>query len=288
MNNLSLLGLNPDFTVLSISGAQAQSFVQGQFTCDVNSLQTGKAIAGACCDHKGRMLVNGWLGQWDDQLILALPKNMLAQTLLHLQKFAVFSKVSLNEQTDWAVLNYIGPGLPVIDEPFIHAQVPLPQQAECFLHWLIGPSAVIQSIQTKMSSHTEGLPIETLSHFLVMAHLVFVQPETRELFIPQMIGLEKLEGVSFNKGCYVGQEVITRIQHLGELKRHLQIFRLQTQHPPKPGDPVLNENNEIIGHIATVSTEFSNEYLLLAVIQDRALSKTLFNAHHDPLRKISQ
>ncbi len=63
---------------------------------------------------------------------------------------------------------------------------------------------------------------EAIQYAWILAHLVFLQPPTMNLFLPQMLELEKLGGVSFNKGCYVGQEVVARTQHLGQLKRHLQ------------------------------------------------------------------
>ena len=92
--------------------------------------------------------------------------------------------------------------------------------------------------------------------------VVILQPKTSLLFTPQMINLQKLGGVSFTKGCYVGQEIIARTEHLGTLKRHLRAITLKT--PLEPGDPLKNAAGEEIGVIAdAVGLQ------ALAVIEDR-------------------
>jgi tRNA-modifying protein YgfZ len=256
-----------NFAAIEIAGARAGEFLQGQFTCDIRSLNPGQAILGACCDHKGRILANGWVAQWQENFILFLPQTMLAMTIEHLQKFAVFSKVSLQPKSDWGGVVYCGDPLPQLQKSsLIHGQL-------SNLHWLIGP-------ESSLRPWRETYPLmepSALPHLLVEARAVFIQPATRALFIPQMIELEKIGGVSFSKGCYVGQEVIARTQHLGQLKRHLQKARIIDGAPPQIGDPLLDHQNETVGHIATVGEDPQGGHSLLAVIQDRALTTTIFH-----------
>ncbi len=276
-----LLTTIPDFMALEITGGQAAQFLQGQFTCDVRTLQSGQAILGACCDHKGRMLFNGWIGRWQDTFIVFLPKNMAAAAQQHLQKFAVFSKVTLHQLSDWTALNYSASALPSLPgTDFIHSQLAYPQSPECYLHWFIGPSASIASIHQALAQPATLIDFSSLERLRILNHLVFVQPSTQALFIPQMIDLEKLGGVSFTKGCYVGQEVVARTQHLGQLKRHLQTIHSSGETRPQVGDPLFDGQNETIGHIAAVSVDLQDGYLSLAVIQDRALSAPIFNSNH--------
>lgn len=282
MNNHSI----DDFCAIAVMGAQAESFLQGQFTCDVKTLQPGQAILGACCDHKGRMLFNGWVGRGQENYILYLPKNMRDMSIAHLQKFAVFSKVTLTEKTDWTGLIYLATSLPALPtQDLIQGKLPLhhPHPGDC-LHWLIGPSESLQTIRSTLAATMQPIEPAALPLLMILAQLVFIQPATQELFIPQMIGLEKQGGVSFTKGCYVGQEVVARTQHLGQLKRHLQILQMRDGPAPQIGESLFDDKNEIIGQIAAVSIDPADGYRLLAVIQDRALSNPIFSAQQIELR----
>jgi folate-binding protein YgfZ len=210
---------------------------------------------------------------------------MFDAALAHLQKFAVFSKVTLSEKTGWTALNYYGqewPALPV--SPPIHAKLSLTGISAYFLHWVLGPSDTIAAIQQALAKQAGLLELEQCKYLTVLANLVYIQPATRDLFIPQMIGLEKLGGVSFKKGCYVGQEVVARTQHLGQLKRHLQTIQLNTDPVPQIGEALFDEHKEVVGQIAAVSKDPQSGYRLLAVIQDRALSNPIFTAAGHPIR----
>lgn len=108
--------------------------------------------------------------------------------------------------------------------------------------------------------------------------LVWIYPQTRELLIPQMVNLEQWDGVSFKKGCYVGQEIIARTENLGKLKRHL--YRAEIDNSPlQIGDPILNSEKTPIGLVVEKSSE-----KILAVLQDQLLS----NTQNNPLKNIQK
>ncbi len=67
-----------------------------------------------------------------------------------------------------------------------------------------------------------------------------VMPSTRELFIPQMLNLQAVGGVSFKKGCYTGQEIVARMQYLGKLKRRLYRLQLEASELPEPGTQLFS------------------------------------------------
>lgn len=255
-----------DFSVIEISGAQAGVFLQNQLTCDVLSLSSGCAILGACCDQKGRMLANFWVGRWENQYYLALPKTQCEAVIAHFKKYGVFSKISVNEKTDWRALMGCGKEPPALLDRGIQGEIPLHDGSQRQLYW-------------RLESHESATVIkekpEDWALLAFLAKLVFIQPQTRDLFLPQMIGLEKLGGVSFQKGCYLGQEVIARTQHLGQLKRHLHAFHIKTAAAAKIGDECHNASGETIGHVAAIACDSKNSYAILAVIQDRALTNDI-------------
>lgn len=104
--------------------------------------------------------------------------------------------------------------------------------------------------------------------------VAFVVAETSLLFTPQMLNWERLGGVSFSKGCYLGQEIVARTQHLGKLKRHLHRVESNSTLIAAAGDKVVNTKNETIGIICD-SVINNNQLTGLAVLHDQALNERL-------------
>lgn len=97
---------------------------------------------------------------------------------------------------------------------------------------------------------------------------IWILPETTEQFTPQMIDLQKHGGVSFKKGCYLGQEIIARTEHLGQLKRHLYQIAIDTT--VNIGDPINNAEQQKMGTIVAINND-----TVFAVIEDRAIDQPL-------------
>src|SRR3546814_10468508 len=101
---------------------------------------------------------------------------------------------------------------------------------------LLAPAEQVETLVTRLRQQlTEG----ELNQWLlgqIRAGIGQVMPATRELFIPQMLNLQAVGGVSFKKGCYTGQEIVARMQYLGKLKRRLYRLQLDASELPEPGD----------------------------------------------------
>jgi folate-binding protein YgfZ len=97
-----------------------------------------------------------------------------------------------------------------------------------------------------------------------------VMPSTRELFIPQMLNLQAVGGVSFKKGCYTGQEIVARMQYLGKLKRRLYRLQLEASELPEPGTPLFSPTHgSSIGEVV-IAARAEQNIELLAVLQAEA------------------
>jgi len=95
-------------------------------------------------------------------------------------------------------------------------------------------------------------------------------PQTRELFIPQMLNLQAMGGVSFKKGCYTGQEIVARMQYLGKLNRRLYRLSLNAPELPEPGTPLFSpSHNSAIGEVV-LAAKAGESIELLAVLQAEA------------------
>lgn len=124
----------------------------------------------------------------------------------------------------------------------------------------------------------------------VNSGLVWVYPETSGKLIPQMINLQKWGGVSFTKGCFIGQEIIARTEYLGKLKRHLYRADLyqavfNNKNLLKPGDELRNQNNQPVGMVVEIALKNTKQEIL-AVIQDTALKNGDIAFNHILLRNL--
>lgn len=200
----------PDYGFLRIVGQDAVKFLQGQLTCDLTLLQPGCSMWGSHCNPQGRMLSLFRLFSYQDSILLCMPKILLPIAEMHLKKYSVFFKVTL----DIPLFETIGLILQVPGSP--------PRFELCGLE--------------KPVEHTTEISAETWKYQALGFMLPNLYPETSGKFIPQTFYLDKLGGLSFNKGCYTGQEIIARTHYRGTVKRYIQLVELQTPISYKPGE----------------------------------------------------
>jgi tRNA-modifying protein YgfZ len=103
----------------------------------------------------------------------------------------------------------------------------------------------------------------------ILACIPQVYPETRELFLPQMLNLDRLGGIDFKKGCYPGQEIVARTHYLGTLKRQLYRFSMTGDAEPKPGSSVVTAGDHS-GTVVDAARDGQGGWQLLAVIPNEA------------------
>jgi folate-binding protein YgfZ len=266
--------------VLAVRGADASKFLQGQLTCNLNYLSDTQASLGARCTQKGRMQSSFRILLQGDGVLLAMATELLEPQLADLKKYAVFSKSKLTDESAvWvrfgvdhgdAALISLGLELPADtdsvarNDGLIAIRVS-PDRAEL---WVIADQA--DAIKGKLS----GLLAESdLNQWLlgqIRAGIGQVMPGTRELFIPQMLNLQAVGGVSFKKGCYTGQEIVARMQYLGKLKRRLYRLSLDANELPEPGTPLFSPTHgSAIGEVVLAANAGQN-IELLAVLQAEA------------------
>ncbi|MCR8932583.1 MULTISPECIES: CAF17-like 4Fe-4S cluster assembly/insertion protein YgfZ [unclassified Pseudomonas] len=267
--------------VLAVRGADAGKFLQGQLTCNINYLSDSRASLGARCTQKGRMQSSFRILLEGDGVLMAMASELLEPQLADLKKYAVFSKSKLtDESAAWArfgidhgdvVLSNLGLDLPaetdsvVRNEALIAIRVS-PQRAELWV-----PADQADAIKARLAA---TLPEAELNQWLlgqIRAGIGQVMPTTRELFIPQMLNLQAVGGVSFKKGCYTGQEIVARMQYLGKLKRRLYRLSLVGTHLPEPGTALFApSHNSSIGEVVLAAVDAGQNIELLAVLQAEA------------------
>jgi folate-binding protein YgfZ len=266
--------------VLAVRGADAGKFLQGQLTCNLNYLSDSRASLGARCTQKGRMQSSFRILLEGDGVVLAMASELLEPQLADLKKYAVFSKSKLtDESAAWvrfglehgdSALTSLGLDLPtetdsvVRNEGLIAIRVS-PHRAELWV-----PADQADAIKTKLASMLAQGELNQWLLGQIRAGIGQVMSSTRELFIPQMLNLQAVGGVSFKKGCYTGQEIVARMQYLGKLKRRLYRLSLNATELPEPGTQLFApSHNSAIGEVVLAASTGEN-IELLAVLQAEA------------------
>jgi folate-binding protein YgfZ len=269
--------------VLAVRGSDASKFLQGQLTCNLNYLGPNASSLGARCTPKGRMQSSFRIVQHEDGYLLAMAAELLDAQLADLKKYAVFSKATLTHDTShWvrfgieqgdAVLAGLGVELPAEPNAVVRHDGALfvrvsPHRAEA---WLATEQA--EAFQARLSSTLPQASVQAWLLGQVRAGLGQVFGPTRELFIPQMINLQAVGGVSFKKGCYTGQEIVARMQYLGKLKRRLYRLAQTAGEPPAPGTPLFAPVHATAVGEVVMAAPAGTGFELLAVLQGDAVER---------------
>ncbi len=225
-----------NISAIRVSGDDANSYLQGQLTCDLSQLVEKQLLIGGHCDAKGKMFSAFRLITHNQDRLMIQSKGCLPSSLTQLQKYGVFAKVDINEADDLAFLALVGQqGVAFLEQQF--GKVPdsfnpvvaeqgtsiiyIPGSLDRYL--MVSDKAQLNDIakqcQLPIYDHTLWTAIEIQSGFVHLNELAAGD------YVPQMVNLQLVNGISFSKGCYMGQETVARMKYLGKNKRAL--FALQ-------------------------------------------------------------
>ncbi|MBI5258630.1 MAG: folate-binding protein YgfZ [Burkholderiales bacterium] len=252
-----------DWGVIRARGADAASFLHGQLTQDMLHLPPGQARLAGYCSAKGRLLASfvAWRPA-DDELLLACSADVLPATLKRLSMFVLRAKCKLDDAAaDWALYGLVGdaarqwlgaaaPSAPwqvasfVVEEA--NAQVVRLPDVAGAQRWLLARPAAAAA------PALPALAPQAWQWLEVRSGVARIVAATVEQFVPQMVNLELVGGVNFQKGCYPGQEVVARSQYRGTLKRRALVF--DSDAALSPGQEVFHSDDpgQPAGRVANV------------------------------------
>lgn len=272
--------------VLAVRGSDAGKFLQGQLTCNINYLDEHTSSLGARCMVKGRMQSSFRIVPHADGYLLAMAGELLEPQLADLKKYAVFSKAKLTDESSaWARFG-LQNGDPALQA--LGLEVPaqadaISRQGELFAIsvsagrtelWV--PAEQAAAIREQLAAHLPEGPLDGWLLGQVRAGIGQVMAQTRELFIPQMINLQAVGGVSFKKGCYTGQEIVARMQYLGKLKRRLYRLALADGIAPAPGTEVFSPTHtSSVGEVVLAAASAQGSELLAVLTADAVADDNL-------------
>ncbi len=277
----------PPTAVLRIRGKDAQTFLQGQTTCDLRQVTSAHSRLGAFCNPQGRVIATFRILRRETGFLLLLAADLLAKVAQRLRLYVLRSQVEI-AAGDLALFGVTTaqPGLlrKILDQPpqtsgaVIQAHsldwLRMPPPGE---RWLVlGNPDVVQTMWLRMVEALGAAESPATYWQLqdIRAGLPTVTAATSEEFLPQMLNLDLLGGISFDKGCYTGQEVIARTHYLGQVKRRLYQAGLVSLHTPAPGAKLVAEG-ETVGQVVNAAPTDSIQEILAVVRCDKAHSSAV-------------
>jgi folate-binding protein YgfZ len=207
----------PAQTVIAVSGRDARAFLQGQLSNDILSLERHPGMLAAACNRQGRVLATMRLAANGDDVLLVLRRNLAHTLVAQLSAFVLRADVRFADRSP--LMEIAG----LIDaEP--DARWSQGAAAAAGLSMLVASPRriLLAGERTSLDAALAAVPRtgpEDWEHACIQDGEPWITPATAALWLPQMLNLDLIGGVSFSKGCYVGQEIVARAQHLGRLKR---------------------------------------------------------------------
>jgi folate-binding protein YgfZ len=274
-----------DTGLISVSGADAAAFLQAQLTSDVTGIQGERVQYSGYCSPKGRLISTLLLWRTADEILLQLPGPCAESSRVRLAKYVLRSRVKLSDARErFRLYGIAGPDAPNVAQRLIggapHSDHEIVSRDGLSMarlsghrYLLLASAADANALEARIGEPARA-PDEW-ARMDVEDGVPWIMPETAERFVPQMVNLDLLGGVSFTKGCYPGQEIVARTHYLGRVKQRMYRVRIAAgSNVPRLGDPLFSPRfgaEQACGTLVGVASEGAGGYQALAVIQTESM-----------------
>ena len=246
-----------DLGALTFNGPDAASFLQGYLTIDMDALGREPAFT-AMCNIKGRAVLTGYAWRDDERVMLVVHHSLCALTLDFLRPYLAFSKTQASDATgDCTIIGAMGLGL----------EAPA-RNLDGRRQLLVAEGKRGDEAQRILAA-SPRLGIGQWRSAAVAQREAWLEAATSAAFLPQMLALDELGAVSFTKGCYLGQEVVARAQHRGEVKRRLTRLNWSGGEP-RIGAEAHDPNGRAVGIVVAVAASEDGGLALAVLGRDAA------------------
>lgn len=284
--------------VLCVTGTDSRDFLRRILSNPVNT-NTHQAEYGAICQPNGRVISNFLLCERADGLYLLPSLDLTEATRVELSKYVLSSQVEIHSAlTTTARMGLAGHAATALlsescgsipEQPFAaltrpeYTVIRLPGETPWFA--LCGDPQALSNIWRTAQQH--GLHAAAANAWALVEianHLARLTRASSAKHLPQALDLERFGALDFDKGCYPGQEVITRLSHRGKLKRHLHVLR-STQ-PFNASESILQANGEPAGEVVHAARHPEGG-CALAVLADFAADAPLSHGDGTAVERLS-
>jgi hypothetical protein len=269
-----------DLGLIRASGVDAADFLHNLLSNDVKGLGTDGARFAGLCTAKGRLLALLLIWRHGDDFLLLLPREILPAILKKLSMYVLRSKVKLSDASaEYALIGFSSAtdapealGAAAAAQP--RFGVPAVEGGQAVRlddnRWLLAlDAATAASRWQQLATNARPVGLSAWQWLEIAAGQPRVVLATQEAFVPQMLNMElpAVAGVSFNKGCYPGQEIVARTQFKGKVKR--RTYRARLVDALAPGTPVYapETGDQQCGELVSVAPSPAGAFECLVCVQ---------------------
>ena len=277
-------------SLLHLTGPDSLKFLQGQTTCDTRKVNAGNAASGAFCTPQGRVICDFLLCELGpEHFALRMRRDIRERSSAAFGKYIIFSKAKLDaSRDDWhciavwgedaaEALREVFGAIPDkrfaahTGQDFVVVQTDdTGQEFECFV--------ATDTVEQRLARLSTLMSLGTESDWRarqIAAGIARIEAPTVEEFVPQNLNYDLVGSISFNKGCYTGQEVIARLHYRGKAKRRTYLFEIAGTANCAPGAQVYTAGNaQGVGNVVNLA-HVQGKTLLLATSTVEGLASSL-------------
>ncbi|PID41904.1 MAG: hypothetical protein CSB48_12855 [Proteobacteria bacterium] len=308
--NSNILCQLTDDAILRLSGPDAKKFLQGQVTCDVTQISATRSSMGAACTAKGKMVALFQLVMDDSEneprYLIRVPSSTATALMAHLEKYIIFSRASVSISSEvcnvglfaGASSSISGIRLPdnsgeTLSHSTSHGKVSVTRIARhAPLFEVFGTQAGLVGFFQSCDTPALVTPPPAWRSIEIYQGIPRLEAEQVDKFVPQIFNLHYLNAISFQKGCYTGQEIVARIKYLGKEKKQLRVMQCEVPgHRPFSariaGLTVEDSAHKKAGTVLRCSENIEGKVYLSVILNTGSDSKTEYFAPElssDPLQ----
>ena len=281
------------YSTLVIAGDDALSFMQGQFTNDVEKIDADNSQMNGFCNKKGRMIANFRLFKHQNNYFVSIKDDLVDLSIEHLQNYILRAHVAIQDVSEQLIhLGLSGDKSPALLEEYIEnvktENDSVSHNENYIAIRVAGPQPRYEifcslehakTLWEKLTDQVDIVNASSWDYLNIQAGLPYIDSQTSGEFVPQMANMELINGVSFTKGCFTGQEIVARMHYLGKLKKRCYKIHIASEEQPKTGAKLFAENaraGQNTGAIIMTEKNPVSGYDALAVIQIADTDSKLF------------
>jgi len=279
-------------SLVEVTGDDAEDFLNGQFTTNIKQLAKHHLQFSAWCNPKGQVKTTFLIYRHESGFNVLLPNQLKEIFLKQLQMYIMRADVQLTDNSEELVRIGLTTGpVNILDDllenvPEQEGDITVENGLHCLRtftfdndattsrYLLIGSIDRLKHLWKSLAEQLSTVGASSWKLLDIKAGYPWLTTLTFEKFLPQMLNLDLINGLDYQKGCYPGQEIIARLHYRGQLKRRLYLATCRTDAHPESGDQILSSENNTVGTV--INTQASDGiYYLLAVIDNNFIENKL-------------